>query len=235
MTLDFCPALDEIYRTRRAIGQSGRVFEGLTALSTPNNLLTLRALMMERRPARTLEVGLSFGGSALAIAASHRDLGHAPARQHVAIDPFQLEVWDDCGIAALSAAGLGEYTDVRRQLSSDALPALLAAPRAFDLIYIDGSHIFEDVFVDAYFSIRLLSRDGIVLFDDSGDAHVAKVLKFLRTNWAPIVSEVDLASYRTDGGSLRYRIARQLGRTQLCAFRLIAPPPRAWDSAFHDF
>ena len=235
MTLGFCPELDDIYRTRRAVGQSGRVFEGLTALSTPNNILALRALMMERRPARTLEVGLSFGGSALAIAASHRDLGHAPGRQHVAIDPFQLEVWDDCGVAVLSAAGLGGYVDIRRQLSSDALPALIAEQRAFDLIYVDGSHLFEDVFVDAYFAVRLLAEDGIILFDDCGDAHVAKVLKFLRTNWSTLVTEIDLSSYRTDGGSLRYRIARQLGRTQLCAFRRAAPPPRVWNAAFRDF
>jgi predicted O-methyltransferase YrrM len=42
------------------------VFEGLGALSTVNNLQVLRALMLERRPRRTLEIGLGFGASALA-------------------------------------------------------------------------------------------------------------------------------------------------------------------------
>jgi hypothetical protein len=41
----FCPAFAEMLRTRRAIGENGRVFDGLAALSTNNNLLALRSLM----------------------------------------------------------------------------------------------------------------------------------------------------------------------------------------------
>ena len=37
----------------------------------------------------------------------------------------------------------------------------------FDMIYIDGSHEFDEVFVDAYYSYRLLSPGGIMLLDDS--------------------------------------------------------------------
>jgi predicted O-methyltransferase YrrM len=234
VTLSFCPELDALYRTRRAVGRTGRVFDQVGALSTPQNVTILRALMMERQPHRTLEIGLSFGGSALAIAASHRDLQRAAGRQHVAIDPFQSTVWDDCGREVLDRAGLGGYVDVREALSSTALPALPADGR-FGLIYIDGSHLFEDVFVDAYFSARLLSEDGMMLFDDCTDPHVAKVLKFLTTNWLGFVTEVDLSSYRPDGESMRYKIARQLGKTQLRGFRRSAPLPREWDAAFHDF
>ena len=68
MDFSFCPVLDELIRTQRSVGQSGRVFEQLGALSTINNLQVLRAMMLERRPVRTLEVGLGYGGSALAIA-----------------------------------------------------------------------------------------------------------------------------------------------------------------------
>ena len=190
--------------------------------------------MMERRPSRTLEVGLSFGGSALAIAASHRDIERPAERQHVAIDPFQSTVWDDCGREVLDRAGLGGYVDVRETLSSTALPAL-AAEGPYGLIYIDGSHLFEDVFVDAYFSARLLSDDGVMLFDDCTNPHVAKVLKFLMTNWQGFVAEVDLSPYRPDGQSMRYKIAKQLGKTQLRAFRRSARLPREWDATFHDF
>ena len=234
MTPSFCPELDALYRTRRAVGRSGRVFDHVGALSTTQNVTILRALMMARRPSRTLEIGLSFGGSALAIAASHRDLQQPAERQHVAIDPFQSTVWDDCGREVLERAGLGGYVDVREAPSSTALPALLAE-RPFELIYIDGSHLFEDVFVDAYFCARLLSDDGVMLFDDCTDPHVAKALKFLTTNWQGVVAEVDLSPHRPDGQSMRYKIAKQLGKTQLRAFRRSAPLPREWDAPFHDF
>ena len=234
MSLAFCPGLDQIYQTRRIVGRSGRVFENLAALSTVNNLSILRSLMLERRPQTTLETGLSFGGSALTIAATHRDLGHVAARQHVAIDPFQATVWDDAGVVALERNGLIEYVEVRREPSATVLAAMAAAGRTCDLIYVDGSHLFEDVFVDAYFGFRLLSETGIIVFDDCTNDHVARVLRFVETNWSALAAEVDLDSYRTDV-SLGRRLAGRLGFVQLRAFRRTAPFPREWDSALRDF
>ena len=102
-----------------------------------------------------MEVGLSFGGSALAFAASHRDLGHPPTRQHVAFNPYQQSDWDNAGLAILGRAGLDGFVDVRLQtLQPTGLAALFDGGHRFDLIYVDGSHLFEDVFVDAYFSLR---------------------------------------------------------------------------------
>lgn len=37
-TSDFCPVLPELVQSRRAVGRTGRVYEGLAALSTINNL-----------------------------------------------------------------------------------------------------------------------------------------------------------------------------------------------------
>ena len=87
MDFSYCPVLDEMIRTQRTVGQSGRVFDQLGALSTVNNLQALRALMLERRPARTLEVGLAYakglgGGRAGAAHGDHEQTGpvspHAP-------------------------------------------------------------------------------------------------------------------------------------------------------------
>src|SRR5262245_8815121 len=110
---EFCPVLAELLQTRKALGRTGRVYEDLAALSTINNLQTIHALMHETRPLRTLEVGLSFGGSALVICASHRQLGRSSEAQHIALDPFQVTVWDSCGLVALERAGLMGYLDFR--------------------------------------------------------------------------------------------------------------------------
>jgi len=82
MDFSFCPVLDDMIRTQRSVGQSGRVFEGLGALSCVNNLQVLRTLMLERRPRRTLQIGLGFGGSALAICATHQELRHTASHHH---------------------------------------------------------------------------------------------------------------------------------------------------------
>jgi len=193
------------------------------ALSTVNNLVVLRNLFIEIMPKRTLEVGLGPGGSAMLFTASHRGAGRPPMAQHTAIDPVQTSLWKDGALAALENVGLRGYLDFRADFSSIALPMLIREGAKFELIYIDGSHFFDDVFVDFYFTTQLLADDGIVAFDDSTDSHVRKVLRFIRTNCG-CLRPVDLSRYRADKGrSLRYRAAKALGRTQLTAFRKIGP------------
>ena len=107
--------LDELY-PHAAGGRADRDGSSikLGALSTLNNLQVLRALMIERRPGRTLEVGLGFGGSALTIAASHRELGQpaaTPAHRDRSVPGHRLGQLR--ALEALDRAGLGGYVDVR--------------------------------------------------------------------------------------------------------------------------
>jgi cephalosporin hydroxylase len=220
---DFCPVLAELLETPKSVGRTGRVYEGLDALSTINNLCTIRKLMHRGGALRTLEVGLSFGGSALVFCASHKELGHPPEAQHTALDPFQTTVWDSCGLMALERAGLMGYMDFRQTCSALELPRLVKDGAQFDLVYVDGSHLFEDVFVDAYFVTRLLSAGGVVAFDDSVNPHIAKVLRFLRTNIPrSALEELDLGSYRPYGASLGCAFSLFLRRPSFAGMRLLS-------------
>jgi hypothetical protein len=232
---EYCPVLAEMVLTRRAVGKSGRVFDGLAALSTVNNLRVIHQLMHEMAASRTLEIGLSFGGSALAFCAAHKELGHAPEGQHTALDPFQTTVWDSCGLMALERAGLTDYIDFRLGYSSLELPKLLEARAQFDLVYVDGSHLFEDVFVDAYFAIRVLGQGGVIAFDDSTNPHIAKLLGFLRTSIRGGLEEIDLSQYGRERSHLIYRFARYFRRVQLTPFRRVGSVERVWDAAFLPF
>lgn len=233
--LQSCPELARLLEAGEIRGTSGSVRK-ISSMSTMNNLEVLHNLCTQVKPKRTLEIGLAFGGSAMVLAASYRNRGLPAAGQHTAIDPFQTGVWDDVGLIALQESGLRPYLDFRPFPSSAALPQLIAEGAAFDLIYVDGSHLFEDVFVDFYFSTRLLTEGGILAFDDSSDPHVKKVLRFIHSDCAFAYEAVDLGPFRTDKGtSLRYRLARAIGQTQLTAFRKIGPSERKWNSAFKDF
>ena len=234
--LNFCPELVELLASRRVCGRSGKVFEGLGAISTINNLVTLRNLHLDLKPQRTLEVGLCFGASALLFTGLHRNAESPACRQHLAVDPFQTSVWDDAGLLQIDRAGLESFLDFRGTYSCLELPRLFSEGARFDLVYVDGSHLFEDVFVDAYFSCRLLTEGGVVAFDDCSDPNVAKVLTFIRSNLRSSFQELALGPFRADGGrTLRYRAAKFLGRTQLSAFRRIGPADRNWNSDFNEF
>jgi cephalosporin hydroxylase len=232
----FCPELQMMVRNRAAVGREGKLFNGLEALSSHNNLITLRNLCLRRQPSRTLEIGLAFGGSCLVFVASHRDLGREPRGQHVAIDPYQSDVWDDCGRIATEHAYLSGYLDFRAGPSCLELPKLISEGRRIDCAYIDGSHLFEDVLVDFYFVNRLLEKGGIVLFDDSSNPHIRKVLRFVHVNMAQSFVPFDLGPFRADQGrSLKYRLASLLGCSQLTAFQKVGPSERSWDSHFTNF
>jgi len=217
----YCPVLAEMLASNSAVDSKGNVHSAF-GLSTANNLVVLRNLQLQFKATATLEVGLSMGASALVLTQSHRDLGHVAAEQHVAIDPWQEHMLSSLGIHAVERAGLSPYLKFVGQTSDLALPSLLEQGRRFGLIYVDGSHWFEDVFLDCHYSNHLLELGGIVLFDDSADPNIGKVLTFIRRNMRYALSEIDLSPYRADQGkSLRYRIGKATGRSQLTAFRKI--------------
>lgn len=222
----YCPELDRLMSVAAPLtGATGKVFKDRGACSTPNNLAFIRAFMLRHEPRRTLEVGLCFGASALAFAASHKG-------RHVALDPYQRTTWDSAGLQAIERAGLAERFELREGPSAIELAGALAAGERYDFIYVDGSHVFEDVFVDAYFCVRLLTEGGVLAFDDCTIPHVAKVLRFIRRTVRGL-TEIDLAPYRAD--ALQHRVARLLGRAQLTAFRRDGDVERPWDAAFVPF
>lgn len=234
--LDFSPALTELLSSNQLVGKSGKSFDNLGSRSTFNNLVVLRNLFLALKPARTLEIGLAFGASSLIFTESHRELNRPPQKQHVAIDPFQSDYWDACGLMVNERAGLGGYLELVERYSCFELPALAQKNLKFGLVYVDGSHQFEDVFVDFYFINRLVEDGGIVAFDDSSDRQVAKVLRFIDANLNSGWERVDLAPFRADGGkSLKWRVGGLLGKQQLVAYKKIGNGLRNADDAFKQF
>jgi predicted O-methyltransferase YrrM len=200
------------------VGRCGRIHQS-TGLSSANNLLVIANLVMELGASRTLETGMAFGASTLALLSTLKEVPPGRGR-HIAIDPFQRSDYDDCGVLAAERAGLGGLLEVQYEPSSIVLPRLLQHPARFDLIYVDGSHLFEDAFVDAYFAARLLRSGGVILFDDCADAHVAKVIRFIKSNLRHALEILDLSPWRPDEGrGWRYRIGKLAGRVQLVGFR----------------
>jgi len=232
-----CPTLLDLYTKLRVVGRNGKVFEEIGAASTERNLLAIRNLMHKCAPSATLEIGMAFGGSTLAIASIFAELGDSPRGQHIAIDPFQSTFWDDAGMLQIELAGLCGFIRHIDQPSAITLPLLVKQSCSFDMIYVDGSHLFEDVFCDAYFSRQLLRVGGFLLFDDAADAHVAKVLRFFRSNWSGCLEEVNPREYLIPGRREQGRelLRRFAGRRQLAVFRLTKREQRPWDASLNRF
>jgi predicted O-methyltransferase YrrM len=235
-----CPSsadiLNLVTQRRPVIGRTGKRFDTQPARSSLNNLHVLRSLMQEYKPKQTLETGFAFGGSGAVIAACHREMGEGGRGQHVAIDPFQSKDWDDVGRMMLEQVGLSEYVNVLEVFSDAALPRLVAEGWRCDLAFVDGSHLFEDVFIDSYYVNLLLQENGIVLFDDNTNPHVRKLVRFIQRNRGDSYRQLDLTRHRPPAArTLRYQIARRLGRTLLVAFEKIGECRREWNAPFRNF
>ena len=136
----------------------------------------------------------------------------------------------------LLAEGLDERFALHEELSCFALPKLYQTGERFGLIYVDGSHLFEDVLVDFYFASLMLETGGIIAFDDSSCGHVLKVVAFIRSNLGSAYRE--LSPYEVTAPRwprLKQKVARWTNRQQLTLFQKVAAPVRDWNTAFKDF
>lgn len=219
--------IETLYSASPTTGRTGKEFDHSLGLSSPRNLRTIEQLMKRHSPRNTLEVGLASGGSAAVFAAMHRSSNPAGRRVHIAIDPNQSTLFDSVGRMRLEEMRLIDFVEIIEDRSALVLPRLVAEGRQFGMIYVDGSHLFEDVFVDAYFGVRLLEEGGYILFDDCTDPHVAKVLSFINTSVPGLERQAET--------TLRQTIARYLGKRQLTVYRRTGAVDRVWNARFNQF
>lgn len=231
--LSFQAELSELYRTGKTIGRSGAVVNA-TGLSTISNLTTIRELIIDKNPQSTLEIGMAYGGSALVILSTLQSIfGDNAQFHHTAIDPYQGQ-FDHAGVEIVKRAKLDQNFKWVESSSELALPKMVAEGIKYDFIYIDGSHLFEHVFVDMFYSLMLLNKGGIMLFDDSMDSHVAKVISFVKNNLHQHLEPICLDSYRKDI-CISKKFVNKLGYAQLKGFVKVAGMPRPYNVPFAKF
>lgn len=140
----------------------------------------LARVVADLNPRDSLEIGLGYGFSALAICAS-ADRPTAD-RRHLIVDPHQNSYWGGLGLQHLHEAGFAAMIELHEDYSYRVLPRLEAEHKRFDLAFIDGWHTFDFVFVDFFYIDKLLRDDGVVVFDDADWPSVRPVLRFAVSN-----------------------------------------------------
>ncbi len=174
--------IDERYETRRARNHDGRWIDVTNSPVPSETGRFLAMLVVAERAMSTLEIGLSFGMSACHILLGQRLVGGES--RHVAVDPFQhSEYYQGCGLVNVAEAGLGRGFRWLEARSDAALPQLVGEGLSIDLCFIDGSHLFGDIFIDAHFCDRLLRPRGLMVFDDAWLPATRTVANIMVTNY----------------------------------------------------
>jgi predicted O-methyltransferase YrrM len=140
----------------------------------------LRDLLIAENARAVIEIGLAYGSSALAIGEALISQGAQPTR-HLVVDAYQHQ-FQDAGWQAITAAGLSRFCTLLRERSQLALPRLLSEGFIADAAFVDGSHIFHNVFVDLYFLRELVRPGGLVILDDCQWPSVATAVHYFKVN-----------------------------------------------------
>jgi predicted O-methyltransferase YrrM len=129
----------------------------------------------------SLETGVAFGLSAVAICDSLKRSG-VPNARHYGIDPFQHSEHGGAAIANLRRAGLEEYFELRENTSQLALPKLLEEGVTLDLAFIDGWHTFDYTLLDFFYIDKMLRPGGHVILHDYNLPSKRKVVGYILTH-----------------------------------------------------
>jgi predicted O-methyltransferase YrrM len=143
----------------------------------------LRNWIVKEKAVRTIEIGLAWGMGALHICEGLLTNGD-PNTHHIAIDPFQSAQprFKNCGLQLLEEAGVTHLVEHYAEESQIILPRFVSEKRQFDFAFIDGSHLFDRVFLDLIYLGRLVRPEGVIFADDYQAPAVAKAVSFCLNN-----------------------------------------------------
>ncbi|KZL05192.1 hypothetical protein PsAD26_04631 [Pseudovibrio sp. Ad26] len=100
--------------------------------------------------------------------------------------------------ANVTFSGTLDLVTCIQQPSSTALRVLAARGLQFDLIYIDGSHDYIDVYIDLVLSTKLLTKHGVLLGDDFQNSNVRAAVMDYSKEVNKKVIEVPITAFGKD-------------------------------------
>ncbi len=124
----------------------------------------LRDLVLAEGARTVIEIGLAYGSSALAIGEALVSIG-SDGTSHLIIDSYQ-DHFKHLGWEVIVSAGLDNICTLLGDRSQIALPRLVTEGFVVDVAFVDGSHVFRNLFVDLYFLRDLVRPGGLIILDD---------------------------------------------------------------------
>ncbi|NNC91783.1 MAG: class I SAM-dependent methyltransferase [Acidimicrobiia bacterium] len=155
-------------------GDQIRIRSGIS----PINSWVLYETLVREQPGLVVEIGMGYGVSTVTILSALAEVGDG---RLISIDPYAGEFSARRPIALnlVAQAGLQERHRFEHRPSWQALPALAEEGITPQLVYIDGCHDLDCVFVDTFLSDQIIDTGGFMAFNDAGWPSVNRVLKEL--------------------------------------------------------
>ena len=158
----------------------------VSVTATEGNVL--RDWVIREKASKSIEIGLAYGVSALYICEGLLVVDGENSR-HLVIDPLQTG-FKNHGLNLLNEAGVGDLIEFHAEESQLLLPRLISTNRTFDFAFVDGSHLFERVFLDLVYLGRLVRAGCVIFVDDYQLPAIARAVSFCLTNLGWVMEEL---------------------------------------------
>lgn len=130
---------------------------------------------------KILEVGMADGMSSIAILEALSEVNGECSL--TSIDPYQSTQWTNNGLKNIKHLGLEKNHTLIENFDYLALPELLSKGEKYDLIFIDGSHIFDNVIHNNFYCDMLLKVGGILINDDMWMPSIKRAFNYIKNNY----------------------------------------------------
>ena len=175
----FRSALRSMYNRESQLGSDGERHGLLenTRIS-PEQGMWLYSLCREAKPKAILEIGLAYGFSTVYFLAAIRENGFG---NHTAVDPFQSD-WHGIGMLQSQNLNMSHCFRLIEEKSVSALVHFADRGEMFEVIFIDGSHVFDAILLDFALSAELCPMGGYIILDDMWMPSTRTAAAFIRSN-----------------------------------------------------
>lgn len=175
--------IQDIYRTGKVVNENGELKKISSAIG-PYEGYHLYTLVKENNIHNVLEVGMANGLSAAYICQGLKDSSFdSKPKSLISLDPFQETQWENAGLTTIKNAKLKKYHKLIEEKSFLAMPKLVEKKVLFDMIFIDGMHLFDYTVLDLFYADQLVKIGGFIVLDDIRHKGTGKAYEYVLKNY----------------------------------------------------
>jgi len=181
MSIQLPVTLEEMYATGFVTDRKNQKRRAIDSTISKAEALVLMQIIADTKAIVTLETGVAFGASALAICYAKKDFQGAN-KMHYGIDPNQRTEYEEAAIVSLEKEKLQDQFTLLDGPSHLMIPKLIEKGVQLDFAFVDGWHTFDYTLFDFFLIDKMLKPGGIVAFHDMYALSKQKVLRFILTH-----------------------------------------------------
>ncbi len=167
--------LDKIF-SEHQVEDAGQNKYRLHSATSKNQCEFISKILKELKPEYTLEIGLAYGISTIAILevlGQNNQLFH-----HTVIDPYQVD-WHNVGLHYIKKLGFDKQVTFHEKFSDEVLSMMASEGKRIQFVYIDSSKVFDVLLTDIHFLNKMLDINGIIVLDDCRYPGIRKLIRYM--------------------------------------------------------